>query len=163
MLPNKLSPNKLTDPQLVLLSAAPQREDGAIELTPNRKGGVAYKVVGKLLTQGLIEEIPARGALPVWRREEGKGPFALRITRRPCGHRGQRAQCVAGGRGTQRPRAKGPIPPPTSLPVGPLRRVASTPETWLCESRPSPAVRTQSRLKYSRCSSANMARQFPRS
>ncbi len=82
MSPNKLSPNKLTDTQLVLLSAAAQREDDAIELTPNLKGGAADKVVGKLLTQGLIEEILARGSLPIWRRDEGKGPFALRITRR---------------------------------------------------------------------------------
>ena len=33
------------------------------------KGGASHKVVGKLLTQGLIEEIPARGALPIWRRD----------------------------------------------------------------------------------------------
>ena len=43
-------PMKLTDTQLVLLSAASQREDGAIELAPNLKGGAAHKVVGKLLT-----------------------------------------------------------------------------------------------------------------
>ena len=48
----KLSPNKLTDPQLVLLSAAAQREDGAIKLAPNLKGGAADRVVGTLLTQG---------------------------------------------------------------------------------------------------------------
>jgi hypothetical protein len=60
---------KLTDTQLVLLSAASQREDCAIELAPNLKGGAAHKVVGKLLTDGLIEEIQARGALPVWRRD----------------------------------------------------------------------------------------------
>ena len=43
----------LTDTQLVLLSAASQREDGGIELAPNLKGGAAHKVVGKLLNQGL--------------------------------------------------------------------------------------------------------------
>jgi hypothetical protein len=32
------------------------------------KGGASHKVVGKLLTQVLIEEIPARGAMPIWRR-----------------------------------------------------------------------------------------------
>ncbi len=74
---------KLTDTQLVLLSAASQREDGAIELAPNLKGGAAHKVVGKLLTEGLVEEIPARGALPVWRRDDEQGALALRIT--PCG------------------------------------------------------------------------------
>jgi hypothetical protein len=46
---------KLTDTQLVLLSAASQREDGAVVLAPNLKGGAASKVVGKLLRDGLIE------------------------------------------------------------------------------------------------------------
>jgi hypothetical protein len=73
---------KLTDSQLVILSAASQREDCAIELAPNLKGGAAHKVVGKLLSEGLIEEIQARGSLPVWRRDDDKGPLALRITRR---------------------------------------------------------------------------------
>src|SRR6202040_2569347 len=79
MSPKKLSPNNLTSTQLVLLSAAAQREDGAIELAPNLKGGAADKVVSKLLRDGLIEEIPARGALPIWRRDEEK-EAALRIT-----------------------------------------------------------------------------------
>jgi hypothetical protein len=73
---------RLTDTQLVLLSAASQREDCGIELAPNLKGGVAHKVVGKLLTEGLVEEIPARGALPVWRRDDEEGALALRITQR---------------------------------------------------------------------------------
>ncbi len=77
-----MSPNKLTDSQLVLLSAASQREDYAVDLSPNLKGAITHKVVGKLLTDGLIEEIEARGSLPVWRRDEGKGSLALRITKR---------------------------------------------------------------------------------
>jgi hypothetical protein len=80
MSPKKRSPNNLTSTQLVLLSAAAQREDGAIELAPNLKGAAADKVVGKLLRDGLIEEIPAPGALPIWRRE--KEAVALRITKR---------------------------------------------------------------------------------
>jgi Protein of unknown function (DUF3489) len=73
---------KLTDTQLVILSAASQREDSAIELAPNLKGAAANKLVDKLLADGLIEEIEARGSLPVWRRDEDKGPLALRITKR---------------------------------------------------------------------------------
>ena len=73
---------KLTDTQLVLLSAASQREDGGIELAPNLKGGAAHRVVGKLLSEGLVEEIPARGALPVWRRDDEEGALALCITPR---------------------------------------------------------------------------------
>jgi hypothetical protein len=73
---------KLTDTELVLLSAASQREDRAIELLANLKGGVAHKVVAKLLTEGLVEEIRARGSFPVWRRDDAEGAFALRITKR---------------------------------------------------------------------------------
>jgi predicted phage terminase large subunit-like protein len=72
---------KLTDTQLVLLSAASQREDCAIELAPNLKGGGTHKMVGKLLTEGLLEEIQSHGVLPVWRHDENKGPLALRITK----------------------------------------------------------------------------------
>jgi hypothetical protein len=75
-------PMKLTDTQLVLLSAASQREDGGIELPPNLKGGAAHKMVGKLLAEGLIEEVCAASSLPVWRRDEDRGPLALRITKR---------------------------------------------------------------------------------
>ena len=73
---------KLTDTQLVLLSAASQREDGGVEIGPALKGNASRKVLGKLLTEHLIEEIPAQGSLPVWRRDEDKGPLALRITDR---------------------------------------------------------------------------------
>jgi hypothetical protein len=72
--------NKLTDKQLVLLSAAAQHPEGAIELASDRKGNAAKKAVGKLLRDGLIEEIPAGGALQVWRRHDDTGPLALRIT-----------------------------------------------------------------------------------
>ena len=72
----------LTDTQLVLLSAASQREGGGLELARNLKGGAAHRVAGKLRSQGLIAEIPARDALPVWRRDDEQGRLALRITQR---------------------------------------------------------------------------------
>jgi len=68
----------LTDTQLVLLPAASQREDGGIELA----GGAGHRVVGKLLSQGLIAAIPAIDPLPVWRRDDEQGRLALRITER---------------------------------------------------------------------------------
>ena len=73
---------KLTDTQLVLLSAASQREDGAVVLAPNLKGGAASKVVGKLRRDGLIEEVSAAASLPAWRRDDDAGPRALCITKR---------------------------------------------------------------------------------
>jgi len=75
-----MSANQLTDTQLVLLSAAAQHPESAIELAPDLKGSAAKRTVGKLLRDGLIEEIPASGALPVWRRDDVAGPLALRIT-----------------------------------------------------------------------------------
>src|SRR3954468_9331716 len=75
-------PMKLTDTQLVLLSAASQRQDRAVELpAANLKGGAARKVIGKLLNEKLVEEIRARGTLPVWRRDAEERPVALRITK----------------------------------------------------------------------------------
>jgi DNA-binding MarR family transcriptional regulator len=72
---------KLTDTQLVLLSAASQRDDRALARPANLTGGAASKVVAKLRTEGLIEEIQSRGSLPTWRRDED-GPRSLRITKK---------------------------------------------------------------------------------
>jgi hypothetical protein len=38
----------------VLLSAAAQRQDGAIELGPKLKGNASSKVLGRLLSEGLM-------------------------------------------------------------------------------------------------------------
>jgi Protein of unknown function (DUF3489) len=73
--------SKLTDTQLVTLSAASQREDRGIVLPPKLKGGAAQKLVAKLIELGFVEEIRARGDLPVWRRDDDR-PMALRITKR---------------------------------------------------------------------------------
>jgi hypothetical protein len=73
---------KLTDTQLVLLSAASQREDRGIELAANLKGGAAQKLVRKLLAEGLIEEVGATGSRPMWRRDEDNRPLALCISDR---------------------------------------------------------------------------------
>jgi hypothetical protein len=74
--------SKLTDTQLVTLSAASQREDRGIVLPPKLKGGAAQKLVAKLIELGFVEEIRARGDLPVWRRDDENRPMALRITKR---------------------------------------------------------------------------------
>ena len=69
----------LTDTQRGLLSTALQRDDGTLELPANLKGGAAQKAIGKLLTDGLVEEIPAGGSMPVWRKNDAS-PVALCIT-----------------------------------------------------------------------------------
>jgi hypothetical protein len=72
---------KLTDTQLVLLSAASQRDDRALERPSNLTGGAAGNVVAKLLAEGLVEKIQSRGSLPVWHRH-GDDAHTLRITKR---------------------------------------------------------------------------------
>jgi Protein of unknown function (DUF3489) len=55
--------------------------DRALERPSNLTGGAAGKVVAKLLTEGLVEEIPSRGCLPIWRRDQD-GPRSLRIIKK---------------------------------------------------------------------------------
>ena len=70
--------SKLTDTQLIILSAASQRDDRGVELPANIKGEAARKAVDKLIRAGLLEEVRAAGSLPVWRRmtKAGRWHFA---------------------------------------------------------------------------------------
>lgn len=70
----------LTSSQHQLLSRAAQRDDRALGLPVNLKGGAAAKVAIKLVTDGLVEEIRS-GDLPVWLRGEDKEPRSLRLTK----------------------------------------------------------------------------------
>ena len=72
---------KLSDTQLVLLSAAVQRDDTCLTTTQKLKGGAAYKVAAKLIAAGLVKEIKATAGMPVWRRDdETAQSFALKLT-----------------------------------------------------------------------------------
>jgi len=71
----------LPDTQLIILSATSQRDDRGVELPASIKGEAARKAVDKLIRAGLLEEVRAAGALPVWRRDNDSGPMALRITK----------------------------------------------------------------------------------
>ncbi|MGE3651257.1 MAG: DUF3489 domain-containing protein, partial [Reyranellaceae bacterium] len=64
---------KLSDSQLVILSAACQRADRLVLPLPDRlKGGAAQKVVASLMAKKLIDEVDAKRGEPVW-RETGDG------------------------------------------------------------------------------------------
>lgn len=66
---------KLSDTQLVILSAAAQRDNrNALPLPGSLRGGAAKKVVGALLARGFLEEVDAnvRSGEHVW-RETGDG------------------------------------------------------------------------------------------
>jgi Protein of unknown function (DUF3489) len=72
--------SRLTDTQLVILSAASQRDDRGVELPANVKDEAARKAADKLIRASLLEEVRAAGSLPVSRRDDRNGPMALRIT-----------------------------------------------------------------------------------
>ena len=72
---------KLTDAQLLMLSAAAQREDRILTMSPNLKGGAAQNVAAKLIAAGLVKEIKAKTEAPSWRRDAETGQsFALKLT-----------------------------------------------------------------------------------
>jgi hypothetical protein len=70
----------LTDTQLVLLSAAAQREEGLITMPERLKGAAAKAVVSKLLTQSLVEEVAVGRDAPSWCTDEEGTAFGLKIT-----------------------------------------------------------------------------------
>ena len=72
---------KFTDTQLILMSAAAQREDRCLVASPTLKGGAAHKVASKLISAGFAKEVKARSGDPIWRRDEESGAsYALKLT-----------------------------------------------------------------------------------
>ena len=72
---------KLTNTQLMMLSAAAQRSDRCLVAAPNLKLAAAQKLASKLLAAGFVKEIKATAAAPVWRRDDETGlTYALKLT-----------------------------------------------------------------------------------
>src|SRR5271166_4717632 len=72
---------KLTDTQLMMLSAAAQRNDRCLVAAPNLKLAAAQKIASKLIGAGLVKEIRAKAGAPVWRRDDEAGlSYALKLT-----------------------------------------------------------------------------------
>ena len=70
---------KLTDAQLVLLSAA-GREDLCLTAPDKLKGAILTKVSEKLLKLGLVREVRAKAGMRVWRRDDAAQGYALKLT-----------------------------------------------------------------------------------
>jgi hypothetical protein len=79
MTTNSPSTIKLTDTQLVALSAASQRPDRSIAPPAHLKGGAIAKFAGGLIAKGIAEEIDADAGMAIIRRD-GDRTFALMIT-----------------------------------------------------------------------------------
>ena len=71
---------KLTDLQLVMMSAAAQREDRCLAAPETMKGAVVNKAGTKLVKLGFAREIHAKPGVPLWRRDETGRSFALKLT-----------------------------------------------------------------------------------
>ncbi len=73
--------SKLSDTQLVILSAACQRSGHSVyPLATKLAGGAAAKVLNSLLGKGLIAEVEAGRDDTVWREDEQRGRLTLRAT-----------------------------------------------------------------------------------
>jgi Protein of unknown function (DUF3489) len=71
---------KLTDTQLVMLSAAAQREDLCLSAPDRMKGAVLAKVSEKLVKLGLVREVRDRAGMPIWRRDDAGKGYGLKLT-----------------------------------------------------------------------------------
>lgn len=100
---------KLSDTQAVILSAAAQREDrNVLPLPGSLRGGAAAKVVGALLTRGLIAETTTRQ--PDQGRRRAQPHLAQRRGRAghpPAHHRRRPRRAIRHRAGGRRQRAHG--------------------------------------------------------
>src|SRR5271166_394278 len=71
------------DTQLVLLSAASQRDDHCLVPPAGPKRAQAQRAVAKLVEAGLVKEIRAKAGGPIWRRDDETGPSEGEAERRP--------------------------------------------------------------------------------
>ncbi len=72
---------KFNDTQLVLLSAASQRDDHSLVPPAGPNCGQSQRAVAKLLEAGLLKEIRAKAGAPIWRRDDETGQtYVLKLT-----------------------------------------------------------------------------------
>ena len=125
---------KLNDTQLVLLSAASQRDDHCLVRPAGPKRAQAQRAVAKLLEAGLLKEIRAKAGAPIWRRDDESGQtYALKLTAAGAKAIAVDEATASESMGEQRanhPISVNPKPEPVSDPAGidrPNSNVASTP------------------------------------
>ena len=72
---------KLTDSQLIVLSAAAARDDGSAVIPAKMNKAAASKVGSSLVARKLMREVKAKPGIPVWREDEDGRPISLLITK----------------------------------------------------------------------------------
>jgi hypothetical protein len=71
---------KLTEAQLVMMSAAAQRKDCCLSAPATIRSAALSKVSARLTKLGLACEIEAKPGAPIWRRDEAGQSYALKLT-----------------------------------------------------------------------------------
>ena len=72
---------KLTNKELMMMSAAAQRDDRGLEPPKSLKASAAAKVAAKLIAGGLAREIKAKKGAAVWRRDgKAEQAYSLKLT-----------------------------------------------------------------------------------
>jgi Protein of unknown function (DUF3489) len=71
---------KLTDAQLVMMSAAGQRKDRCLSASATIKGAALSKIGVRLAKLGLAREIEAKRGVPIWHRDGAGHGYALKLT-----------------------------------------------------------------------------------
>lgn len=71
---------KLTDTQLIILSKAAARDDGAAAIPANLNKASAAMVGSSLMARNLMQEVFSERGMPVWRENEQGDPISLVIT-----------------------------------------------------------------------------------
>ncbi len=72
---------KLSDTQLMVLSNAAAREDGAAVVPPKMNRAAAAKVGSSLIARKLMREVRTKPGMPAWRADENGRNVSLIITR----------------------------------------------------------------------------------
>lgn len=72
---------KLTETQLIVLSAAAARDDGIAIMPAKMNKAAASKVGSSLVTRKLMREVRSKSGMPIWRKDEDDRPISLVITR----------------------------------------------------------------------------------
>ncbi len=72
---------KLTDTQLIVLSAAAARDDGIAMIPAKMNKAAASKVGSSLVARKLMREARSKSGMPIWRVDKDDRPISLVITR----------------------------------------------------------------------------------
>jgi hypothetical protein len=140
---------KLTDIELVMLSAAAQRDDHCLVAPAHLKGTAPQKAANKLIAAGLVKEVKAKAQAPVWRCDQAAGlSYALRLT-------ATGAKAIAIDDGAEEGQADRDPGMPELINT---EADASSPQSLAPDSSPNEAVRTASGSRFAPRSGSKLSK-----